>query len=393
MSQPGRILRRLIPRAAQTQEPAVRTAYGTLAGGAGVACNLLLFAGKLAAGLLTGSVSITADAVNNLSDASSSIVSLLGFRMARRPADEEHPFGHGRYEYLAGLVVSITILLIGFELLRSSVGRIRSPAPPDFSWLAVGILAGSMAVKLWMMWFNRRIGRLIDSETLLAASADSRNDVITSAAVLAATLIARFTGLDLDGWMGLLVALFILWSGVGLIHDTLDPLLGEAPDPKLVADIHRRIMAYPGVLGTHDLMVHDYGPGRQFASVHVEVSAEEDVMASHDLIDNIERDLQAALGIHLVIHMDPISTTSPLVNDLRRWIAAHIREIDPRLSIHDLRVVTGPTHTNVIFDCLAPRELAMSDAQLRAAISALVQRSHPDCVCVITVDRSYVSVQ
>lgn len=393
MSQPGRILRRLIPRAAQTQEPAVRTAYGTLAGGAGVACNLLLFAGKLAAGLLTGSVSITADAVNNLSDASSSIVSLLGFRMARRPADEEHPFGHGRYEYLAGLVVSITILLIGFELLRSSVGRIRSPAPPDFSWLAVGILAGSMAVKLWMMWFNRRIGRLIDSETLLAASADSRNDVITSAAVLAAALIARFTGLDLDGWMGLLVALFILWSGVGLIRDTLDPLLGEAPDPKLVADIHRRIMAYPGVLGTHDLMVHDYGPGRQFASVHVEVSAEEDVMASHDLIDNIERDLQAALGIHLVIHMDPISTTSPLVNDLRRWIAAHIREIDPRLSIHDLRVVTGPTHTNVIFDCLAPRELAMSDAQLRAAISALVQRSHPECVCVITVDRSYVSVQ
>ena len=393
MSQPGRILRRLIPRAAQTQEPAVRTAYGTLAGGAGIACNLLLFAGKLAAGLLTGSVSITADAVNNLSDASSSIVSLLGFRMARRPADEEHPFGHGRYEYLAGLVVSITILLIGFELLRSSVGRIRGPAPPDFSWLAVGILAGSMAVKLWMMWFNRRIGRLIDSETLLAASADSRNDVITSAAVLAATLIARFTGLDLDGWMGLLVALFILWSGVGLIRDTLDPLLGEAPDPKLVADIHRRIMAYPGVLGTHDLMVHDYGPGRQFASVHVEVSAEEDVMASHDLIDNIERDLQAALGIHLVIHMDPISTTSPLVNDLRRWIAAHIREIDPRLSIHDLRVVTGPTHTNVIFDCLAPRELAMSDAQLRAAISALVQRSHPECVCVITIDRSYVSVQ
>lgn len=386
------LIRRLIRNADQVHDPAVRNAYGRLSGLVGIVCNLILFAGKLLAGLLSGSVAITADAVNNLSDASSSVISLLGFHMASRPADDEHPFGHGRYEYLSGLMVAVIILLIGLELLKSSVQKVLSPEDVSFSWLIVGVLAASIGVKLWMMLFNRRIGRLIGSQTLIATAADSRNDVISTAAVLAATLVSHLTGLKLDGWMGLLVALFILYSGVGLIHDTLDPLLGKAPDPALVRQIHEEIMAYPGVLGTHDLMIHDYGPGRQFASVHVEMPAEDDVLVSHDVIDNIERDLQARHGIHVVVHFDPIATSSPIANDLRGWISREIQLIDPRLSIHDLRVVTGPTHTNVIFDCAAPHGLAMTDGELRAAISALVKTRDPSYNCVITIDRSFVTL-
>lgn len=368
------LIHRLIPNADQVQDPAARTAYGKLSGVIGIVGNLLLFICKLIGGILTGSLSIMADAANNLSDASSSIISLLGFHLASRPADDDHPFGHGRYEYLSGLLVSFLVLLIGFELLKSSVGKILHPTEVTFRWIAVILLIVSILIKVWMMAINHKIGVTIHSQTLIATATDSRNDAISTTAVLAATLISQYTPLHLDGWMGLAVALFILYSGLELVKDTLDPLLGTTPDPVLVQEIHDRIIAYPGVLGTHDLILHDYGPGRQFASVHVEMAAENDVLVSHDVIDNIEHDLQKQLGIHIIVHFDPISTTSPITADLRSWIAEEIKQIDHRLTIHDLRIVPGPSHTNIIFDCLAPQSLAMSNSVLASTIATLLQK-------------------
>ncbi|MGM9653595.1 MAG: cation diffusion facilitator family transporter [Eubacteriales bacterium] len=375
-----------------TENARVRMAYGRLSGIVGIVCNCVLFLGKLLAGTISGSVSITADAVNNLSDASSSVISLLGFKMASKPADPEHPYGHARYEYLSGLVISVLILLVGLEVLRSGVEKILHPETVAFSWLAVGILAASILVKLWMAFFNRRLGREIHSETLHASAADSRNDVITTSAVLCAMLISHYAHINLDGYMGAAVALFILYSGVGLVQDTISPLLGRAPDPETVRSIHDRILTYPGVLGTHDLMIHDYGPGRQFASVHVEMAAEENILESHDVIDNIERDFLARDGLHLIVHLDPIVTADSEVGELRRWLAGQVHEIDPALSIHDLRLVPGPTHTNVIFDCVIPPKFRMSRAEVCAAIRARVTEKYPNYHCVITVDDSFAPV-
>ncbi len=385
------ILRRFVPNAGNARDAAVRTACGKVASCVGILCNCLLFGGKIAVGTLSGSVSITADAVNNLSDASSSVISLLGFKMASKPADSEHPYGHGRYEYLSGLTVAVLILVIGVELLRGSLDKILVPAPVDFGWVSAGVLAGSILVKLWMAAFNRRVGRLIDSKTLIATAADSRNDVLSTAAVLTASLISWRTGIELDGWMGLAVAAFILYSGFGLVQDTLDPLLGRAPDPDLVRRIRERILSYPGVLGTHDLMVHDYGPGRQFGSVHVEMAAEADVLASHDVIDNIERDFLKD-GLHMIIHYDPIVTSDGAVDDLRRWLSEAVRSIDPSLTIHDLRIVPGASHTNVIFDCVVPPGFAMRYSQLKEQISRMVAAQYPNHFCVITIDTDYASI-
>ena len=279
-----------IPNHEDVKNERVRSAYGKATSLVGIGCNVLLFAGKLVAGLLSGSVAIMADAVNNLSDASSSLISLLGFKLADRPADAEHPYGHGRFEYLSGMTVAVMILAIGVELLRSSVGKIL-PQPIVFSWVSVGVLASSIVVKCWMAAFNANMGRRIGSTTLEATASDSRNDVITTSAVLLCTMIARLTGLDLDGYVGAAVAVFILVSGVSLIKETLNPLLGNAPSPELVGHIREKLMRYPGVLGVRDLMIHDYGPGRQFASVHVEgMSARRDPVESHEVIDGIERD-------------------------------------------------------------------------------------------------------
>lgn len=386
------LIRTFVRDHANTHDPAVRVRYGQMAGVVGILTNLLLAGGKLLAALLSGSVSIMADAANNLSDASSSIVSLLGFKMAGKPADQEHPYGHARYEYLAGLAVSVLILIIGVELFRSSLDKVLNPSPVSFGWVSLAVLAVSILVKRWMAAFNRTVGREIASQTLIATSQDSRNDVIATSAVLVAALVARFFGINLDGWMGLAVALFILWSGWGLIRDTMDPLLGKAPDPELVQSIRETIMGYPGVLGTHDLMIHDYGPGRRFASVHVEMAAEEDVMQSHDVIDNIERDFLHRDKLHMIVHLDPIITRDPLVNDLRGRLAEQVKEIHPELTIHDLRVVKGRSHTNLIFDCIKPHDLDMTDAQLKRAISERVCAEHPEYYCVITVDESYAAV-
>ncbi|MBQ6614315.1 MAG: cation transporter, partial [Clostridia bacterium] len=326
------LIKLFVKNADETEHSEVRGAYGKLASLVGIIANLLLCITKAIAGTLSGSISITADAVNNLSDASASIISLLGFKLASKPADEDHPYGHARYEYLSGLLVAVIILIIGFDLFKESVGKIISPTPVAFNALTVAILVVSIIVKLWLAVFNRTIGKKICSSTLIATSADSRNDVITTSAILVSMVISHLIHFELDGYVGVAVAIFILYSGVNLIHETLDPILGRAPDKELVSKIKEKIESYEGILGTHDLMVHDYGPGNQFASVHAEVSAEEDAIVMHDVIDNIEREVAREFGIHLVIHMDPIITTDERVNEIRIALAEKIKEIEPSLT-------------------------------------------------------------
>lgn len=369
---------------------AVRTAYGNLASVVGIVCNLLLFAGKLTVGTLFGSIAITADAVNNLSDASSNIVSLLGFHLAAKAPDEKHPYGHARFEYLAGLAVSAMILAIGLSLLKESAVKVLHPEEVAFSWLSVLVLLASIAVKLWMSVFNRTVGMRIGSETLLATAADSRNDVISTGAVLASSVLCRVTGQPrIDGVMGVAVALFILWSGWGLVQDTLSPLLGESPDPELVDHIETKVLSYPGVLGTHDLMVHDYGPGRQFASLHVELPAEKDPLESHDLIDNIERDFLKEDHIQVTIHYDPIVTSDARVGVLRARLTQRAAAIDPELSIHDLRIVPGTTHTNVLFDLVLPAGYAGDRAAVVQELRDFVHSQDEHYIGVIKVEQSY----
>ena len=385
------LTRRFVKNADDIESPAVRTAYGTFASIVCIACNTALCIAKGAVGAAAGSVAIVADALNNLSDASSNIISLLGFKLASKPPDAEHPYGHGRFEYLSGLAVAVLILVIGVELVRSSFDKIIHPEPVEFSMALVAVLAMSIVVKLWMASFNKSLGTRISSNTLLATAADSRNDVIATSAVLACTLIAEFGGVNLDGWAGLAVGAFIVVSGIELVRETVDPLLGKAPDPAFVKHIYDKIVAYPGVLDTHDLIVHDYGPGRRFASAHVEMAAEMDPLKSHDVIDNIEEAFRTEENLLLVLHYDPIVTSDSAVGDLRRWIAENIRRIDARLTIHDLRIVPGPTHTNVIFDVLRPADLELSDDELAERVSEIVKDHRPDAVCKITVDDSYAS--
>lgn len=383
------LIRLFIKDATNTQSSIVRAAYGKLASFVGILCNLLLFTIKLTVGTISGSISITADAVNNLSDASSSIISLLGFKLAAKPADADHPYGHARYEYLSGLLVAIFILFIGVELLKSSVDKIISPTPVTFSWVTVSVLAVSILIKLWMALFNNKLGKTINSKTLIATAADSRNDVIATAAVALAMIVSRYTNLELDGYVGIAVALFILYSGVGLIRETLDPILGRAPDPELVKNIRQRIESYDDILGTHDLMVHDYGPGSQFASVHAEVAAEADVLAMHDLIDNIEREIARDFGVHTVIHMDPVVTADERVEKLRIELTHKIHAIDPALSIHDLRLVPGTTHTNLVFDCVVPYGFKTENAALLQKISTAAKEIDPTYNCAVTFEHSY----
>lgn len=385
------LIRLFIRRREDVQDACVRLSYGNLAGITGIVCNVLLCAIKFFTGLFTGSISITADAVNNLSDASSGVITLLGFKLAGKPADPEHPYGHARMEYLAGLVVSFVILLIGVQLAGESIQKILHPAAATFGIVPAVMLVFSILVKLWMAGFYRSIGKKIDSTTLLAASADSRNDVISTGAVLLALLISAWTDLDLDGWMGMAVALFILYSGIGLIKDTLDPLLGRAPSEDLTQRVEEKILSYEGILGTHDLMVHDYGPGQCFASVHVEMSAEMNVMRSHDIIDTIERDFHEQDHIHLVIHYDPIETGSEAVGTMRQWVTERVHAVSPLLSIHDFRMVKGELHTNLIFDVSAPSSYESTDAEIKQQIQRSVQENAngETYYCVITVDRSY----
>ena len=371
-------------------DPAVRERYGILSGAVGIVLNLLLSAGKLFAGLMTGSISITADAFNNLSDAGSSVVTLVGFKLAGQKADDGHPFGHGRMEYLAGLLVSLMILLVGVELGRSSIGKILHPEAVDFSLVSTGILAASILVKLWMGQFNRGLGRKIGSAAMAATAADSLSDAVATAAVLAGTLVNRFAHVNIDGWVGLAVAVFILRAGWGAAKDTINPLLGESPDPELVKQLRDLVLSHPQVVGMHDLIIHDYGPGRRLCSFHAEVPQDADILDAHDAIDHIEREIKEKFGIETTVHMDPIATADEKVNQLRRQVADLARVVEPEMTIHDFRVVRGPTHTNVIFDAVVPHKCRLTDEEvlqrLRRAVSAL----DPTYQAVIQIDRAYV---
>lgn len=387
------LLKRFIPQYQNVHDAHVRTEYGFFAGVMGIICNVLLCIAKAVVGLAAGSVSIVADAINNLSDASSNVVSLIGFRLASRPADLGHPYGHGRYEYLASLVVAVLVTAVGINLVRSGFERIIAPESLDFGWPLVVVMVVSALVKVWMYLFNHKIGSRIDSETLEATAVDSRNDAVTTLSVLACALISRATGFELDGWAGLVVGVFILVSGLQLVHTTISPLLGQAPSPELVQYIRNKILSYPGVLGTHDLMVHDYGPGRKFASAHVEMAAESDPLKSHDLIDNIEQDFRHNDNLVMTIHYDPIVTNDPGLHDLRHWVEEQARTLDPRITIHDVRRVTGPTHTNIIFDVVHPPDCPLTSDELREKLSTIVKSRYSDAICKITVDESYVSTE
>lgn len=352
----------------------------------GIFCNVLLFAAKLITGMISGSVSITADAVNNLSDASGSAVTLIGFKMAEKPADRDHPYGHARMEYLSGLTIAVLILLIGLELAKSSFHKILNPSPIDFSSALVVVLDISILVKLWLAVFYRRLGRMIGSETLAASAADSRNDVLATAAVLFACVIGKITGWAIDGYAGLLVALFILWSGVGIIKDTVDPLLGEAPNPELVRMAGREISSYDKVLGLHDLMVHDYGPGRRFASVHVEMDSRENPLVCHEIIDGIERDFLEKHNIHLVVHYDPLVTDDAELNHMRTLVDNTVQEIDPRFSIHDFRMVRSPSRTDLVFDLAIPYEEDGRRDEILNVIDERIQSENSKYHAVITFD-------
>ena len=381
----------LIPNWEQVEDGAVRRAWGALCGFVGIGLNILLFAGKLVAGTLSGSIAITADAFNNLSDAGSSVVTLLGFRLAGKKPDAGHPFGHGRLEYVSGLIVAGLILLMGAELAKSSVDKILHPEAVTFSWLAAGILLASIGVKLYMYLYNRAVGKKIKSAAMSATAADSLSDTAATSAVLLAMVIGKLTDVQLDGWVGLVVALFILWSAVQAARDTISPLLGQAPDPMLVKEIESLVMAHDTVVGIHDLVVHDYGPGRCIISLHAEVPADRQVLELHDVIDSIEEELGQKLHCEAVIHMDPVVVGDPTVTALHQQVAALVKTIDPRITIHDFRMVPGQTHTNLIFDAVIPFDERLTRQQVADRIRQMVSEMEGDYRAVVKVENSYVS--
>ena len=383
------LLGRLLIRQEGREEAEIRKAYGILCGAVGIFFNVLLFAGKFFAGTLSGSIAITADAFNNLSDAGSSVVTLLGFQLAGQKPDTHHPFGHGRMEYLSGLVVSMLILLMGVELGKSSLEKILHPEEVDFSPLIVGILCVSIAVKLYMALYNHRLGKKLHSSAMTATAIDSLSDSIATTAVLAATLVGQFFHVMIDGWCGILVACFILWSGIGAARDTLDPLLGTPPTAEFVGRIRDLVMAHSTILGIHDLIVHDYGPGRVMISLHAEVSASENVLELHDEIDNVENELREKLGCEAVIHMDPIVTDDGITEETRERVADLIHCIDDDINIHDFRMVSGPTHTNLIFDAVVPFGFRLSDEEVERKIKTAVRALDGNYYAVVKVERSY----
>ena len=386
------IFRTLISDYEDVKNPAVRDQYGKVAGVVGILSNTLLCVMKILVGLLSGSIAIVADAVNNLADASSSLITLIGFKLAAMPEDKEHPYGHARIEYLAGLLVSVIIIVVGLELGKSSIEKILAPTPTEFSLTVVIVLLLAIGIKIWQACFNVQAGKKINSMTLIATGADSRNDVLSTAAVLVAAILCRVTGWDvLDGLMGVGVAVFILISGWGLVMDTLSPLLGESPSEDLVEHIEQTVMSYPGVLGVHDLMVHDYGPGHQFASIHVELPAEQDPLEAHDLIDNIERDFMKNDHLMVTIHYDPIVTSDAAVGVLRSRLTEKLRQLDPALSLHDLRIVPGKTHTNVLFDLVLPAGYAGDKVELLTQMEQFIKEQDPTYNCIIKLEQSYTA--
>ena len=385
------LIKRFIQNHEKTHETSVRASYGKLAGIVGTLSNLLLFIAKLAGGIMSNSISIMTDAMNNLSDFAASVITLFGFKLSEIPADEEHPYGHTRYEYISGLLISCIIIIISFQFFISSFQKILNPAAIHYSISFWIILIVSILIKIWQGRFYAKIGKIISSSSLTVASTDSRNDVITTSIVVVSAIIARLTGWMIDGYMGVLVSVFLLYSGIKLIKETLSPLLGEAPNHSLVEDVRKRIMSYESVIGLHDLMIHDYGPKKQFASVHVEFPAEQDILLSHDIIDSIERDFASELQISLVIHLDPVITNDPRLDTLKIKLQAIAQSIHSELDIHDFRMVEGLKHKNLIFDVVVPPGLDLDNASLRGQITEEVKKIRGNYLCVITIDRNYIA--
>lgn len=370
-------------------EPSVRKAYGKLAGMVGIISNLILCTMKILIGIFANSIAIIADGVNNLADASSSVITLLGFKLASMPEDKDHPYGHARYEYLTGLLISVLIIVVGFQLLKSSFAKVLNPDPLEFSWITVIVLVIAIGIKVWQAVFNISIGKKINSLALIATGTDSRNDVISTCAVLAGIIIGKLIGIQLDGIIGCLVALFILWSGIQLIRETISPLLGEAPDEDLVRDIQTLVLKEERVLGTHDLIVHNYGPGKVFASIHIEVDSRGGIMEIHEMIDDIEMMVKRELNIEFVAHMDPIELDNPIVDNVHKVVVSAIQQMDGVLGIHDLRVVPGKEHTNVIFDVVISTECKMTKEQIHCELESVIKMIDPKYNLVANFDLAY----
>lgn len=381
------ILRIFVRNHKNTEDPAVRDKCGRVAGAVGIVTNFLLFLMKIIVGTVFHSVSVTADAVNNLTDSGSSVVTLIGFKMASKPADEKHPFGHARIEYLSGVIVSFIVIFLGLQLGMSSVEKILTPEENALTPVALVVLVISILAKLWQCLFYRKVGRMIKSESVEATSKDSRNDVIATSVVLLGAVITMLTGVNLDGYMGAAVALFIVFSGVQLTISTADPLLGQAPEGELVQTITEKMLSYPGIIGMHDLAVHNYGVGRCFASAHCEVDAKNDILVSHDLIDNIERDFSRDLGIHMVIHLDPVIVGDARTDALHCKVQSLVTALYPTVTIHDFRVIWGVTHSNIVFDAAVPFSVKDSDAVITQKLEAEIQKLDPDYRTVVTIDR------
>jgi cation diffusion facilitator family transporter len=386
------LVRHFVKEYTEIEKVSVRTAYGVLASVVGIFCNVLLFAVKWTIGYLLHSISVMADAFNNLSDAGSSVIGLVGVKMASKPADQDHPFGHGRIEYIAALIVAFLVMEVGFTFLKDAVGKIRDPEELRFQVVSVVILILSVGVKLWMCFFNRKLGRRIDSKVMLATSADALGDVVTTTATIASVLFFRITGVNIDGIVGLGVSLVVMWAGIGIAKDTLEPLIGEAVEPEEYARIKEFVEGYEGVLGSHDLIVHNYGPGRNMASIHAEVPNDVEIETSHEIIDRIERDAFRMLGVFLVIHMDPVETKDVHVMQVHSQVEQIVKALDPAVSIHDFRMINGEEQVNLIFDMEIPYEYdAKRQDELKTTLIKLLQITDPRYECVITAERSYVA--
>lgn len=372
----------------------VRTAYGVLASIVGIICNVILFAIKLVIGLVLGSVAVMADAFNNLSDAASSIIGFVGVKMADKPADEDHPFGHGRMEYISALIVAFIVIEVGLSFFKNSIEKISNPQRITFSLVSVIILAVSICIKLWLGFFNRKLGNRINSSVMKATATDAFGDVITTAVTVISIIVAEFTSLNIDGYVGVLVSLVVMWAGIGIVRDTIAPLIGEAVDPELYEQIVKKVEGYEGIVGTHDLIVHNYGPGRSMASVHAEVPADVDLLKAHELIDRIEADVRNELGIFMVIHMDPIETKNEAVREYKAMVKEVIASIDEAIEIHDFRIVDGEEQVNLIFDTVVPYSYdKKAEAELRENICARVKERNAKCQCVMVLERGYRGVK
>ena len=384
------LMRWIMKDSDDVKNPEIRRKCGALCSLVGIGLNICLFLGKYLAGVISGSIAIMADAFNNLSDAGSSLITLIGFKFAGMKPDKEHPFGHGRIEYISGLAVSLAIILMGIELGRSSIAKILSPTKVDMSLLAVGILVISVAVKLYMCCYNRAVGKKIGSSAMKATAMDSLSDAVATSVVLLAMLILHFTGLNVDGWCGAMVALFILYAGWNAAKDTISPLLGQSPDPELIHEIQEITLSFQEIVGIHDLVVHDYGPGRLMISLHGEVPGNGNIFELHDVIDRAERELKEKLGCEAVIHMDPIEVDNEAISSVRDEVETLVKQIHPDITIHDFRMVKGPTHTNLIFDAVVPYQIKMSDQEVTEAIEKQVGEKWNNYFAVVSIDHSYV---